>query len=156
MIPMLGCTIGVSISWIIAVFFLPETHQKQNRANKTSLCTNIKRLAILYTSDNFLKKRSSYIILLVTYFFTELTNTQRASLEMLYQLGQPFCWPSEKIGLFSAARHATQGIAGAVLIAPLKRCLSDVSIATWSALFNAGSYVLEAFAKSDLIMYLGK
>ncbi|WAR20184.1 PCFT-like protein [Mya arenaria] len=93
--------------------------------------------------------------LLVGGVFVQLVGTHRTSIEILYQLGQPFCWGADKIGVFSAARHATQGLAGIVFIVPLKRCMSESYIAAFSAFFNTGSFILEALAKSDIILFLG-
>lgn len=155
-IPMLTCATLQFIAWLIIIFFLPETHQKRYRAQHMSFCDHFKRITDFYRSKQFAGKRCTYILLLVSYSIGELTSAHRSSLEMLYQLGKPFCWPSQKIGLFSAARHATQGFASLVLIAPLKACFSDISIATFSAIFNTGSYVLEALANTDLMLYLGK
>ena len=155
LVPMLTCCVLNFISLCIVIFVLPESHKQQNRAKRMPLKDHIKRITGFYRSKQFSNKRTAYVMLLLAYFFAELTSSHRASLEMLYQLGKPFCWPSQKIGLFSAARHATQGFAGLVLIAPLKSCFSEISIAILSALFNAGSYVLEALADSDLLLYLG-
>ncbi|XP_045166197.2 solute carrier family 46 member 3-like [Mercenaria mercenaria] len=153
-IPMMTCVCLNFIAWCIVIFLIPETHDKQNRAKKVPMCIHFKRVTEFYTSRVFSGKRSAYILLITAYFVAELTSSHRSSLEMLYQLGKPFCWPSEEIGLFSAARHATEGFAGLVLIAPLKNCFSEINIAVLSAAFNGGSYVLEAFAKTDLILYL--
>lgn len=153
-IPMISCACIQFFAWISIILFLPETHEKRYRTTKMSVCAHLRRVTEFYRSKQFSGKRCAYILLLIAYFVGEATSVHRSSLEMLYQLGKPFCWPSSKIGLFTAARHATEGFAGLVLIAPLKTCFSEITIATFSALFNAGSYVLEAFANTDLMLYL--
>jgi PCFT/HCP family folate transporter-like MFS transporter 1/3 len=148
-VPMATCTLIQFCAWVIAIIFLPETLQKE-------LLPHLKRTVGFYRSDEFSGKRAAYTLLVLSIFTAEMTGNNRASIEMLYQLGKPFCWPSQKIGLFSAALHAAQGLAGICLIAPLKKCLSEVSIAIISNFSNMVSFVLEAFAKSDLMLYLGK
>ncbi|XP_060577944.1 lysosomal proton-coupled steroid conjugate and bile acid symporter SLC46A3-like [Ruditapes philippinarum] len=154
LVPMITCVGLIFFAWCIVIFALPETHEKHNRAKKMPFGDHMKRITGFYRSKQFSNKRSAYVMLLLAFFIAELTSSHRTSLEMLYQLGKPFCWPSQKIGLFSAARHATEGFAGLVLIAPLKSCFSEIIIAILSSMFNAGSYVLEAFADTDLILYL--
>ncbi|XP_060574404.1 lysosomal proton-coupled steroid conjugate and bile acid symporter SLC46A3-like [Ruditapes philippinarum] len=153
-VPMALCTLIQFCAWVLALIFLPETLQEENICDVTSVFTNLKRTVDFYRSDEFSGKRAAYTLLVLSIFTAEMAGSNRASIELLYQLGKPFCWPSQKIGLFSAARHAAQGLAGICLITPLKKCLSEVSIAIISNFSNTASFVLEAFAKSDLMLYL--
>ncbi|WAR23873.1 PCFT-like protein [Mya arenaria] len=142
------------IALLIILFVLPETHLKQNRIESKSVWATFSRMTDIYLKNDFQKQRSTYLLLIMSYFFLELVSVHRPSLEILYQLGRPFCWSPSKIGMFSAARNATQGFAGIVLIAPLKRCFSDNSIALMSIVFCTGSFVLEGLAQTDLQLYL--
>ncbi|XP_053398431.1 solute carrier family 46 member 3-like [Mercenaria mercenaria] len=153
-VPMASCTLILFCAWAIAILFLPETLQKENSSDVISVFTNLKRTVDFYKSKTFSGKRAAYTLLVLSIFTAEMAGSNRGSIEMLYQLGKPFCWPSQKIGLFSAARHAAQGFAGIALITPLKKCLSEVRIAILSNFVNAGSFVLEAFARTDLMLYL--
>ncbi|XP_052272161.1 proton-coupled folate transporter-like isoform X2 [Dreissena polymorpha] len=154
LLPMVSCCGLCAVAFFTAVCFLPETHMKHHRTKPKSALGTFKRMTHIYTNSAFKKRRSAYLILITAYFFQELVSTHRSSIEILYQLGRPFCWSAEKIGLFSAARHFTQGIAGMVLIVPLKSCMSDITLTIVSAIFCTGSFVLEAFAITDTVFYL--
>lgn len=143
-------------AWGIMVTALPETHDVRNRTEAGSIWQTYRRMLDVYISKTFKKRRVAYILLISAFFFEEMTNAHRSSIEILYQLGQPFCWSAGTIGVFSAARHATECVAGILFIAPLKTFLSDVSIAIWSTVSNAASFVLEACARTDTAMYLGR
>lgn len=145
----------MTLQFIIVVCFMPETHKKKNRANTTSVLGNFKRTIEFYSSNAFKGKRVTYIMLIAIFFVAEMTIEHRAGIELLYQLGQPFCWTPDKIGVYGTLRHAAQGIGGLLLLGPMKLCLSDLTIAIISTVFNAGSYVQEAFATTDIVMYLG-
>ncbi|XP_052766915.1 solute carrier family 46 member 3-like [Mya arenaria] len=154
LLPMIVCAGMACFAFMLTLCFLPESHGRQNRSEAQSVCRTLLRMTDIYTSRSFNQNKAPYLILIFCYFFQELVGTHRTSIEILYQLGQPFCWSADKIGVFSAARHATQGLAGLVFIVPLKRCMSESYIAAMSAFFNTGSFILEALAKSDIILYL--
>lgn len=143
-------------AWFMVIAFLPETLKRQNNSNTTSLISNVRRITDFYQSKSFTGKRSAYVLLILTIFLSEMAGGYRATTAMIYQLGKPFCWSAQQIGLYSAARHTTQGIACIVLISPLKTCFSETTIAIWSNVLNSGSFVLEALARTDLVLYLGK
>jgi len=155
-IPMLACSGMAALALVITLCFLPETHEDHHRIEPRSPCRTYKRIFEIFTSSEFRQMKVAYILLFLGYFFQELAGVQRTSIEIVYQLGQPFCWSPDRISVFSAARHATQGLAGVVFVVPLRRCLSETYIAAMSALFNTGSYILEALAESDIILYLGE
>ncbi|XP_052766914.1 solute carrier family 46 member 3-like [Mya arenaria] len=154
LVPMIVCAGMACLAFILTLCFLPESHGRQNRSEVHSVCKALSRITDIYTGSSFNQNKAPYIVLIICYFFQELVGTHRTSIEILYQLGQPFCWGADKIGVFSAARHATQGLAGIVFIVPLKRCMSESYIAAFSAFFNTGSFILEALAKSDIILFL--
>ncbi|XP_052274098.1 proton-coupled folate transporter-like isoform X2 [Dreissena polymorpha] len=154
LLPIVSCCGLCVVAFFTAVCFLPETHMKHHRTKPKSALCMLKRMTHIYTNNAFKKRRSAYLILITAYFFQELVSTHRSSIEILYQLGRPFCWSAEKIGLFSAARHFTQGIAGMVLIVPLKSCMSDITLTIVSAIFCTGSFVMEALAITDTVLYL--
>ncbi|XP_052247091.1 proton-coupled folate transporter-like [Dreissena polymorpha] len=151
---MVACTAAAGFCLLLICFCLPETHKRHNRATTRTVCKMIRRIGDVYCSPMFNGRRVAFVIVLVTYFFQSFANADRGSTELLYQLGRPFCWTAHKIGLFSAARHATQGLASMVLIIPLKRYLSVVNIALISAVFNTGSYVLEALATTTIQLFM--
>ena len=154
-IPLASGTILTLVALLLTVFFLPETHDKKNRATSVNIRKVFSRTVDFYKSSAFKGRRLAYILLLLAFFFEEVTTSQRSSIEMIFQLGMPLCWTAEKVGIFTALRHAAQALASTVLIVPLKACCSELTIAIWSALFNAGSYVMEGIAQTDLTMYLG-
>ncbi|KAH3725794.1 hypothetical protein DPMN_051643 [Dreissena polymorpha] len=149
---MVACTAAAGFCLLLICCCLPETHKRHNRATTRTVCEMIRRIGDVYCSPKF--NRVAFVIVLVIYFFQTFASVHRGSTELLYQLGRPFCWTAHKIGFFSAARHAAQGLASVVLIIPLKRCFSVVNIALISAVFNTGSYVLEALATTTLQLFM--
>ena len=151
-----AATAGIAeLSFLLTASCLPETHLIQNRTKSKSITTTVRRVFEFYTSSASTETRSVYIILIIAYFLMNISTTNRMNTEILYQLGRPFCWSSEKIGIYSAARHATQGFSCIVLIIPLKACLSDSSLAVMAAFINAASFTLEGLAYTDFMFYLG-
>ena len=148
-------TACVLLAWFITITALPETYNANSASKAVSFGKNFKRIYKIYASKSFSNRRTTYLLLISAYFFAELTNSHRSAIEILYQLGQPLCWSADRVGVFTAARHLTQGLAGILFIVPLKRCMTETYIAIWSTFSNAASFVLEGLARTDLEMFLG-
>lgn len=142
-------------AWLLVVLFLQETHVKENRTDVFTLIKVFKRIIEIYTSSTFKKRTVAFVLLILAYFFATITTSYRTPIEGLYLHGHPFCWSEKATGLFSAIQHASQGVTGMLFVAPLKRCLSEISIAIWSTFFNVGSLVIEAFARTQIAIYTG-
>ena len=140
---------------LIVVFLLPETLPQGKRQKRLPVHKSVKRVVDFYLSSDFKGKRSLYILLIVSFIVLDLCSVHRRSLEVLYQLGMPFCWGPKKIGYFAALTNVGQSVASIGLVTLLQKCLSDVSIGMLASFSNACSLVLEGFANTDLLLYLG-
>ena len=153
-IPILGCAVALLIATIVTVTCLPESLDVRDRVSKTSVCGYVSRTFEFYRSETFRDKKTAYIVLIATYFVEMLTISNRAGLETLYQLGIPFCWTSDKIGIFAAVRHAAQGFVGTSLLRPLKKSMSDLKIGILSAFSNGISFIMTGVATNSVGLYL--
>ena len=140
---------------LIVFFILPETLEKSRRQKRLPVVQSVKRITDFYLSEEFKGKRSLYILMILSFIVLDLCSVHRRALETLYQLGMPFCWGPKKIGYFSALTNVGQSLMSIGIVVLLQKCLSDISIGMLASLSNACSYILEAFAYTDLMLYLG-
>lgn len=138
---------------LILVILTPESLPNHRRTQQQSVWRTIKRMTDFYISPEFRGHRKTYILLLLAFVVTVITNINRANMEMLYFLGQPFCWGPAKIGIYALVQHVS--LSAACFTAPLlQRCMSNMTIAIMSNVTNAVSYIIEAFAKTTLVVYI--
>ena len=78
------------------------------------------------------------------------------SVEGFYLLNAPFCFGPDKIGIFNALKVGIQQVIGIVLVAVLLMFTSDEVIALIGCISYGASFVLEALATSELMLYIGK
>ncbi|XP_053407879.1 solute carrier family 46 member 3-like [Mercenaria mercenaria] len=97
---------------------------------------------------------SSIYYFSVLFFFAEIAGLNRSSIETLYFLGQPFCWGPSKIGVFTTTRYALLGVVGLGSLRLLQIFLSNEAIAVLSTVSYAASFMIEAFAKTNLLIYM--
>lgn len=141
------------IGFFLISFTLPESLQDQHRQKRRPLIDTLARSLDFYYSQTFKGMRLCYVILLLSFAFAELSGMNRLLMETLYFLGQPFCWGPRKIGLFSMTRHAAQGILGLGSVKLCQKVMSGQAIAIVSAMSNMASYIVEAYATSDYMIY---
>ncbi|KAH3717131.1 hypothetical protein DPMN_059910 [Dreissena polymorpha] len=98
-------------------------------------------------------RRWKYNTLLSVFTFTMFSALGRGSVEPLFQLGEPFCWSSEKLGQFTAARSLMQQICGMGLIKVFQKFMTDESIAIMGCISFTIGYVIEGLASSDALIY---
>lgn len=142
------------LGFFIMILFLPETLDKSRRRPAKGLIGTIKTMVQFYISADFKGKRSIYVMLLLSFFFAELAAINRSNIETLYFLGQPFCWGPSKIGVFSMTRYVALGIIGLASLKLLQTCLSNEAIAVISTLSAIASLILEAYARTNLLIYM--
>ena len=153
--PGITCACLSLANLLIAVFLLPETLPQSLRQKRLPVHKSLKRVVDFYLSSNFKGQRSLYIILIVSYVVVDFCGVHRRALETLYQLGMPFCWGPKKIGYFAAITSVGQSIFSMGMVSLLQKYLSDVSIGMLASLSNACSFVLEGFAYTEVMLYLG-
>ena len=144
------------INLLVVSFFLPETLPRSMRQKRLPVLRSVKRVIDFYLSSDFKGKRSLYILMIASFVILDLCSVHRRTLEVLYQLGMPFCWGPKKIGYFAALSNIGQGVFAIGIVALLQKCLSDVSIGMLASFSNACSLVLEGCAYTDVMLYLGE
>lgn len=145
------------VGLLIVIFLVPETMQnKETQRQSRNVLKNMSEAAKFYFCDGTRPKRLKYIFLMLGFLFLGMSTLSRGTLEVLYQLGLPFCWSPLKIGWFGSVRMgigSVFGIAGAYVF---KRFMADDSIVMLSLVATAVSFIVEGLAESDTAMYSGK
>ena len=145
---------GLLTLGFLILFILPESLPRDKRAKSgPKMLTMVKRMASFYVSREFSGKRLSYILLLLAYLFLSLSGMNRSTLETIYLLGPPFCWEPKNIGHFMLLRNSAQGIIGLGSVKLLKMWFTENSIGIMSMMSCTGSLVLEAVARTTLVMF---
>ena len=155
-VPSLVCT-GMSLSSVtFAILLLPETLKPELKRRPISIIEALKRPFEFYTSPSFRGKRVQYALMLMAFGFAITSTFNRSSIETLYLLGMPFCWTPTLIGYFSLARNAGQLVIGLGSVKLLQIFLSNEAIGIISSMSCIASLILEALARSELLMYMGR
>ncbi|XP_060082982.1 lysosomal proton-coupled steroid conjugate and bile acid symporter SLC46A3-like [Ylistrum balloti] len=118
----------------------------------TATCGTAKAAFEFYFRSS--KKRFVYIICGATFVLACLSRLGKSRIEILYALNTPFCWSPVKIGHFVSLSVASSMLVGIAAIKLLQRFFAEEVIAILSALSNATSCILEAFAYNDLTLFL--
>lgn len=139
---------------LFVIFLLPESLPKENRAESRHVISNVKRIFEFYWSDYFAGKRTAYILLLLAYVFLSISGMNRSTMEIIYLLGAPFCWGAKKIGYFMLIRQIGQAVVGFGSVPLLQKCMTGAAISVLSMTSTVISLFLEAFARSEAVIYL--
>ncbi|OWF43350.1 solute carrier family 46 member 3-like [Mizuhopecten yessoensis] len=99
-------------------------------------------------------QRFAYIMCGVIFVLACFSKLGKSRIEILYALNTPFCWSPVKIGHFTSLTVASTMFVGIAAIKLLQRFFAEEVIAIFSAISNATSCILEAFAFNDLTMFL--
>lgn len=140
----------------IAVFWIQESLNKEDRIRNPNLFESFVRPFSFYFSKRFKGVRMLYVMLLFAYVFADMAVVHRKTMEALYQLGMPFCWSPVKIGVFATLLGLSSNGFGTVFLKIFQRRISDITIALISMVATASSFVLEALASTDFMLYMGK
>ena len=142
---------------LILIFLVPETMQRNNTEQQEgNILKTLGESVKLYFCEGTKIKRVKYILLMLAFFFIGIPAMSRVSVEVLYQLGKPFCWSSTKIGWFGAIRMLVMSLFGIGCTYLFKKCVADDTIAFYSLILSAAAFMVEGLAKSDLALYSGK
>ncbi|WAR18385.1 PCFT-like protein [Mya arenaria] len=154
--PFIVALVCIAVAITICVVLLPESYPKEMRAKPSQTCVTLKHaVGFYYASWNY-GFRWRYIVAIVVFYFTMFDVLGRNSVETLYQMNAPFCWSPTKLGLFGAVRSLLQQIFGMFVIAILKRLsMEDDTIAIVGCVSYGISFVIEGFAKTDVMLYVG-
>ncbi|XP_067682415.1 lysosomal proton-coupled steroid conjugate and bile acid symporter SLC46A3-like [Haliotis asinina] len=138
---------------LILIFtILPETMTKKVEKQWSPL-PHIKKVLGFFTTQGSGKQRALYTLALLIFFLGMLRNMGRSSVEILYQLDEPFCWSSLKIGYYGAIRLSFSVLSSLFGIKLLQLCIRDMTIALLGLALGAASMVMEALAFNDWMIY---
>ena len=151
---------GVSlISFLIATFLIPESVTKPVKGEKKK-CPRLTSIIIepfsFYFSKRFKGLRRVYILFLFAFVFADMSMEHRKTVENLYLLGMPFCWKPFKIGIFAAAISTSTNFVGLGALKLMQKKLLNPTIALLSSTVTCVSFIMEAVAKTDVTLYLGR
>lgn len=155
MFPCITAAMILVLNIALIQFGLPETVVVKKKEETKSLQQNVTNVFSFFVKESS-TGRWKYYVAVAAFFFAALPVLGRTAIETLYQLDEPFCWNSVKIGWFDSLRTALQQICGILLIKGFQRCLSDEII---GAIGSASAVMYTVFigsARSDVMMYLGK
>ena len=142
--------------FLVTILFLSESLDKKKRLEPPPFTTTIRRPFLFYTSRDFKGYRGLFIFLICAFIIADMTEVHRRSMETIYQLGIPFCWTPAKIGIYTTVFSFGENVFGLTALKLFQKCISDVSIAMLSLLGNAASFIIEALATTDIMLYLGR
>ncbi|XP_055956997.1 solute carrier family 46 member 3 [Patella vulgata] len=129
----------ISVLEIVIIFFLlPETVTNKQWRDK-SVLGSIKNVFGFYFTEGSLHDKLCYLIALGTFFFGVVTTLGRTTLETIYQLGEPFCWDSVKIGYYGAFRLTALVLFRALFasISVVETLCTSASNTLYNAVYNA-------------------
>lgn len=150
--PMLiSCSMSLA-AIVIVICLVPETHVPCN-SHATSFFVTVLSSVMFYIKSESKTKRCKYILLLMSFTFMSISSLNRATLEILYQLGEPFCWGSVKIGWFGAVKILVCSLFGIGTIKLLQRCFADDTSAVLCMGVGVISYIVEGLATTNFVMY---
>ncbi|XP_045187575.2 solute carrier family 46 member 3-like [Mercenaria mercenaria] len=149
-------SLGILVLTLFLMFLLPETYPKAIRSQRryTSKFENLKDAVDLYFSKKNSGRRWMYIVSILVFSFTVYNALGRTAMEGLFLLNYPLCWNPTKIGVFGSMRVAFQQIVGMACVKLFHLCMNDEMIIIIGCISYAASFVLEAYATNDLMMYL--
>ncbi|XP_052787370.1 solute carrier family 46 member 3-like [Mya arenaria] len=160
--PSFMATCLLAAAFLILVIFVPETsgiqHQRGSQTEQLTASARVKRAMLstieafkFYFTNDSKVRRLKYILLILGFLFLTIPYLNRGSMEILYQLGKPFCWSSRKIGWFASLKISIASVFGVAGTYLLQRCMKDDIIAMLGTAIGIASYVVEGFAHGSII-----
>lgn len=148
--------LGINVCTLLGIALLPESRSGKHM-QKLSFSQYLKRCFRFYTEGSKTNPyRYLYFICGGALFFAVLGSIQRHGIEVLYLLDSPFCWDSSRIGDYQAISSGIRNGMGLVALVALLRGTTEELSAVFLGVLLAGSFVLEAFSKTAIMMYAGR
>ncbi|XP_062609463.1 lysosomal proton-coupled steroid conjugate and bile acid symporter SLC46A3-like [Saccostrea cucullata] len=148
------CIYAVLVILIISV--LPETRipVTEYRATQKSCLNYVTTIFSFYISESNKGDRWKYNICILIFFTTGITVVGKSSVDLLYQISQPFCWDSVKVGLYGALSSLFQNVICMGMIKILHLCLSDEGVSILGSVSGISGFLITALASTDLMLYI--
>jgi Major Facilitator Superfamily len=140
---------------IPAPIFLNQPRCDSTRSDRSSCISDV-RSDIIRSWTTLVghgPRRWRVLVLLGAFFITSLP-AFNFSVGTLFEMNHPLCWTINMVGVFSGLSLGVS-TAGALIVAPLmKRCMSDIAIATLAGLSSVATNVYKAFVQNSWMMFI--
>ena len=156
--PMVTAASGCMLAFMLAIFFHTEIRNpSQTTKHKTapSLMTLAKNYVSFYAFDGTGAERLIFVLNITIFFMAEMASQATSNPRTLLQLGHPFCWSSEQLGLYNTVYLGGILTVGCLVLVVLQRCLSDPAISCVGLLSGAAYMVVTGMAPDTLWAFLG-
>lgn len=156
--PVIASGAMVLVGIILTIFVLKEPLKEENRVSSVHPLRQIKESLDLYihgNKDPNYGRRWQYIILICSFNLLSMAALGKTNVEILYQIGSPFCWSPIKISNFGTIRSVIQEFVGVVSIRIMQCFMSDDFISVIGTLSAIGYFVMEALSKTSFELYMG-
>jgi MFS family permease len=149
----------VLVGILLTLFVLREPLKEENRVTSVHPLRQIKESLDLYihgNKDPNYGRQWQYIILICAFNLLSMAALGKTNVEILYQIGAPFCWNPIKISNFGTIRSVIQEFVGVVSIRLMQCFMSDDFIAVIGTISAIGYFVMEALSTTSFELYMGK
>ncbi|XP_064624155.1 lysosomal proton-coupled steroid conjugate and bile acid symporter SLC46A3-like [Lineus longissimus] len=151
------CAILV-VNLVYVIFLVPETigadRSIRYRITDFSIVRSLGATIRAFTESED-RRNVKVGLLLIISVFCSIPLISRATMIVLFTMNIPFCWGPDKIGVFAAASNAAVQLGGIASLKFFKLCrLSEMWIAAIGTLSIMASSLTNAFAETDLMMYM--
>ncbi|XP_060082998.1 lysosomal proton-coupled steroid conjugate and bile acid symporter SLC46A3-like [Ylistrum balloti] len=137
---------------LVVVLFLPPSRPPVRLLSDTSIFENARASFTFYFRAS--PSRYKYVLAIITFLIGALSLLGKQNTEILYQLNAPFCWTSVYVGYYSAISTSASMILGVATVKILQKIFVEEIIAVFSAVSSLVACLVEAFAVSDLMLFL--
>ena len=151
-----ACSIYTAIT-VIILFLLPETRAPSKTLEpltRLSCLHYVKTIFSFYVSKT--TDRWKYNVCVLIFFTTGVTTVGKSGVDLLYQISQPFCWDSVKVGWYGALAGLFQNVICMGMIKVLHLCFNDEGVSILGSISGIAGFILTAFATTDVMLYIGK
>lgn len=151
--PMVAGLIGMTISLLLVILFLPETLDK-SKVRKKSAVEAVKSIFSFYFDkpNNPLYKRKDFIIMGLV--FMVYGGSLAYSITIIFLMNEPFCWGAKHIGYVRSIFGLAQAVLSTLTMKFLQMFLSDELVVVVSLLSSVANRMVLAFALTDWHIYL--
>ena len=155
------CLVSVSLCFLnfLVGLYIPESLSDTNRKlNNDGFCEKLQRFFAFYTNSSNLREGKVWQFVLCLLSLTLVTSplTTRMNIDIMYLLGQPFCFTSEQIGWFNSANNLVSLCVSVLVLKLFHLCMNDEIITVLSCVSGIVCFAVEAFASVWWMLYVGK
>ncbi|XP_022296233.2 proton-coupled folate transporter-like isoform X3 [Crassostrea virginica] len=153
------CLVSVSLCFLnfLVGLYIPESLSNTNRKpNNDDFCEKLQRFFAFYTNSSNLREGKVWQFVLCLLSLTLVTSplTTRMNIDIMYLLGQPFCFTSEQIGWFNSANNLVSLCVSVLVLKLLHLCMNDEIITVLSCVSGIVCFAVEAFASVWWMLYV--